>query len=325
MAIDFNGKTWKNFMAKLYGFGASIVIIGALFKIQHWPGAGIMLTIGLGTEAIIFAFSAFEPIHEEYDWTLVYPELAGMHGDDETKELEQGSVTEQLDNLLEEAKIGPELISSLGSGLQKLSESANKLSNISDASVATNQFTERMNSASKNMESLADTYAKATESVSQSVAKNVEAISSAYSKANQSVTESVNELASSYTKANDKVSDSAAELSNSYSKAAQSLDALATSNSESHSEAQTYVDQLQKVSKNLAALNAAYELQLQGSSEHLKATNKLYEGIEELMENLHSSADDTKKYRSEMATLSGNLEALNTVYGNMLSAMNYKK
>ena len=69
---------WKSFMAKFYGIGASIVIIGALFKIQHWTGAGLMLAVGLCTEAVIFFFSAFEPLHEEVDWTLVYPELAGI-------------------------------------------------------------------------------------------------------------------------------------------------------------------------------------------------------------------------------------------------------
>ncbi len=73
---------WKSFMAKLYGIGASIVIIGALFKIQHWTGAGFMLAVGLCTEAIIFFFSAFEPLHEEVDWTLVYPELAGIPDED---------------------------------------------------------------------------------------------------------------------------------------------------------------------------------------------------------------------------------------------------
>jgi len=69
---------WKNFISKLYGLGASVVIVGALFKIQHWPLAGTMLTIGLLTEAVIFFFSAFEPLHEEVDWSLVYPELAGI-------------------------------------------------------------------------------------------------------------------------------------------------------------------------------------------------------------------------------------------------------
>src|SRR6478672_8595058 len=76
------GKTFKQFMAKLYGWGASIVIVGALFKIQHWQFAGTFLTVGLLTEAVIFFFSAFEPPHEEVDWSLVYPELAGMHDDD---------------------------------------------------------------------------------------------------------------------------------------------------------------------------------------------------------------------------------------------------
>ena len=69
-------KKWKNFMAKLDGGGAALVIVGALFKIEHWPFASVFLVIGLSTEAIIFFFSAFEPPHEDPDWSLVYPELA---------------------------------------------------------------------------------------------------------------------------------------------------------------------------------------------------------------------------------------------------------
>ena len=79
---------WKNFMAKLYGLGASIVIVGALFKIMHWPFAGTLLSVGLLTEACIFFFSAFEPLHEEVDWTLVYPELAGIGDEDEIAQYE---------------------------------------------------------------------------------------------------------------------------------------------------------------------------------------------------------------------------------------------
>src|SRR3954464_3562831 len=99
------GKKWKSFMAKLYGFGAAIVIVGAMFKIMHWPGAGPMLVVGLSTEAVIFFFSAFEPPHEEVDWSLVYPELAGMHGEEPAKEIEEekGTITEQLDTMLEDA------------------------------------------------------------------------------------------------------------------------------------------------------------------------------------------------------------------------------
>ena len=79
--IDVNGKRFKNFMAKLYGIGAAVVILGALFKIMHWEGANIMLVVGLGTEAVIFLFSAFEKPATEYDWSLVYPELATGDGE----------------------------------------------------------------------------------------------------------------------------------------------------------------------------------------------------------------------------------------------------
>ena len=77
-AIDrlVRSNTYKNIMAKLYGWGAAVVIFGALFKILHLPGANIMLIIGMGTEVAIFFFSAFEPLHVEYNWALVYPELA---------------------------------------------------------------------------------------------------------------------------------------------------------------------------------------------------------------------------------------------------------
>ena len=83
---------WKNFMAKLYGIGASVVIIGALFKIQHYALAGPLLMIGLLTEATIFFFSAFEPLHEEVDWTLVYPELAGMGEEDDLDQIPTSSI-----------------------------------------------------------------------------------------------------------------------------------------------------------------------------------------------------------------------------------------
>lgn len=256
------GKKWKSFMAKLYGFGAAIVIVGAMFKIMHWPGAGPMLVVGLSTEAVIFFFSAFEPPHEEVDWSLVYPELAGMHGEEgpEQEKIEdKGSITEQLDTMLEDAKIGPELIASLGEGMRSLSDQAGKLNNITDASVATNEYVSSVQSAAKNVSS----------------------------------------------------------LSGAYSKAAESLMGLSVSGEESAN----LGDQIVKVSKNLSALNASYELQLQGSNDHLKATSKFYEGLSDLMKNLNDSVDDTKRYKEQIGQLSSNLESLNTIYGNMLTAM----
>jgi len=94
--------------------------------------------------------------------------------------------------------------------------------------------------------------------------------------------------------------------------------------SESIESGNSFGEQLSKVSTNLSALNASYELQLQGSQEHLKSTTMFYEGLSDLMKNLNDSVEDTRKYKQEIATLSSNLNALNTIYGNMLTAMNFK-
>src|ERR1035437_9161219 len=164
------GKMYKKLMAKLYGWGASVVILGALFKIQHWKGAGPMLTLGLSTEAVIFFFSAFEKPHEDPDWSLVYPQLAGMATEEEDVKKEKGgTLTQELDKMLEDAKIGPELIESLGSGLRNLSDNASKLGSMSDASVATNDFVETVKSASKSVDNLSKSYNKANDSLSNSV------------------------------------------------------------------------------------------------------------------------------------------------------------
>ncbi|MFN7014830.1 MAG: gliding motility protein GldL [Bacteroidia bacterium] len=259
-------KKGKKFMAYLYGWGASIVIVGAMFKIQHWPGASVMLVAGLSIEAIIFFFSAFEPIHEEIDWSLVYPELRGAHGHgehDEHQEVEEKkSITEELDKMLEEAKIEPELLQSLGQGLRSLTEQTSKLNDISGAALATNEYVASAKNASTSLNKLSETYVKASESL--------------------------------------------------------------TGLSVTNDDGATYGEQLQKVAKNLSALNAVYELQLQGTSEHLKATNQLYNNIEQLMANLSESVEDTKRYKENISELSKNLTALNTIYGNMLNAMNFR-
>jgi len=257
------GKSFKKFMARLYGWGAAIVIVGALFKIQHWPMSGFFLVLGLGTEAVIFFFSAFEPPHEDVDWSLVYPELAGMEDEDSHSRKERKSkkdpVPQQLDRLMAEAKIGPELIESLGTGLRSISDSTSKLADLSNASVATEDYVQNVSKASR----------------------------------------SVSEMTSSYTRA------------------AQAVEQLSSSTEE----VRVYKDQVVTAGKNLAALNAVYELQLQDSNEHLKQTTKFYDGINELMSNLSSSLEDTRKYRDEVGMLAQNLNKLNTVYGNMLSAM----
>ncbi len=174
-------KAWKNFMAKLYGLGAAVVIIGALFKIMHWPFAGLLLTIGLLTEAVIFIFSAFEPLHEDPNWELVYPELALAHDEEfdvhayisekGTNGVMSGGggsttgITEQFDSLLEDAKIDAELLNRLGDGIRSLSENAEGLKAVSGAAAATDNYVSSLETASEQVQSLSGTYERASESI----------------------------------------------------------------------------------------------------------------------------------------------------------------
>lgn len=160
-------KGYKNFMAKLYGWGAAVVIIGALFKINHWPGGTIMLIIGMGTETVIFFLSAFEPPHVEFDWTLVYPQLAGMEdtenlskiGDETIDELvsvpeNTDPLTARLDKMLEEANITPELIERLGSGMNNLAESAQAMNGMAQAAASTDKFVNTLDGAAEAVSNL---------------------------------------------------------------------------------------------------------------------------------------------------------------------------
>lgn len=166
-------KAYKNFMAKLYGWGAAVVIVGALFKIMHWPGANIMLIAGMGTETIIFFLSAFEPPHKEWDWSLVYPELAGMVEDNPLELDENGKPVEQkdplsakLDKMLEDAHITPELMDRLGQGMQNLAESANAMNKMANVTAATDKFVSNMDNVAGQAGKLLESMQGAPEAVS---------------------------------------------------------------------------------------------------------------------------------------------------------------
>jgi len=212
--LDFitEARWYKILMPKLYGWGAAVVILGALFKIEHLPYASEMLIAGLGMEAVIFFFSAFEKPHVEPDWSLVHPELAGMEDPDAK------SPAQQLDDALEKAKIDNELVESLNEGLRSFGESARQLN-------------ETVSAASGISE---------------------------------------------------------------------------------------YNSQIQEGVKNMNALNSLYELQLQTSNQQMEATTLF-------LQNLQSSVEDSKKFQEQVSSLADNLEQLNKVYGNMLTAMNSNK
>jgi gliding motility-associated protein GldL len=281
---------WKNFMSKLYGIGASIVIIGALFKIQHWAFATLMLSFGLITESIIFFFSAFEPLHEEVDWSLVYPELAGFP-EDETAEFDShggkyhggisggggagaGSVAlSKFDEMLEKSEITPDLFQKLGVGMKKLGDATANMNAMGDVSAASFKYMSTINNANDSLGKLTDSY--------------------------QATTKAINETGSTYRN-------------------------MAESFSVIEVGGKSYQQQLELLNKNLSALNAVYELQRKGADNHLKTSDSLFKEIQGLMKDLSETAGDTKKYREQVTKLNDNLSALNNVYGNMLSAMNVK-
>jgi len=298
-------KGWKKFMAKVYGWGASVVLIGALFKIQHYPGAGIALIVGLSTEAFIFFTSAFEPLHVEHDWSLVYPELAGLHEDveelDGKKKIDaKKSALEKFDAMIENAEISPELFQKLGTGLKNLNTTTEKMADISNITVATNNYVNNFEKASEKVLTFSELYSKSADTLSNSASN----------------------LSQSYIKTSELVSNSSKNLSESYAKLTDSINAELTKTNTGN---KTYAEQLGNMTKNLAALNAVYELQLQESNEHLDASKKLYDGLNQMMENLHVSIEDSKVYREEVSKLGKNLSAMNVVYGNMLSALNVNK
>jgi len=173
----------KKAMNFAYGMGAAVVIVGALFKIIHFelgPLTGnVMLTIGLVTEALIFALSAFEPVDNELDWSLVYPELAG--GDAGKKEVKkenpaeaQGLLSQKLDNLLKEAKIDGELMASLGNSIKNFESAAKGIAPTVDSISSQKKYSEEMSMAAAQMESLNSLYKVQLESASRNAEANKE-------------------------------------------------------------------------------------------------------------------------------------------------------
>ncbi len=167
----FTELLYKTIMPKVYGIGAAVVIVGALFKIQHYPGAGVMLGTGLAVEALIFFLSAFEPPHKDPDWSKVYPELAEDYSGPINSPRISGSskgdnVAQKLDHMLESAKIGPELIESLGKGMSSLANNTKSMSSLSNAAVATEEYSKNVKTASKNLVDMSSSYAKTAQAMS---------------------------------------------------------------------------------------------------------------------------------------------------------------
>lgn len=305
---------YKKFMAKVYGWGAALVLAGALFKIQHYPGAGIMLNIGMGTEIIIFFLSAFEPPHEMPDWSIVFPELVGLEPREDLR-FRGGGGGSDLAALIESGALEPEVVEKLGEGIKKLAATSGQLADLSDASLATESYLQSMKMASESVSKLSSTH-------SQSI-HEFEALKNSYNAVAQQVAEGGKKLAENMTAAGSNlvrdIEESGKELVASYKSFSQTINENA---GKVKGQVENYNNQLMEANKQLSAINSVYEMQLKSFSEQLEASKNVTQQFGVIHEQFNKSVEDAKVYNEQLNKLSKSVSELNTIYGNMLSAMN---
>ena len=306
---------YKKFMAKVYGWGASLVLAGALFKIQHYPGAGIMLNIGMGTEIIIFFLSAFEPPHEMPDWSIVFPELVGLEPREDLRFRGGGGGGSDLAALIESGALEPDVVEKLGEGIKKLAATSGQLADLSDASLATESYLQSMKMASESVSKLSISH-------SQSV-QEMENLKNSYNAVAKQVAEGGKKLAENMEAAGNNlvrdIEESGKELVASYKSFSQSINDNA---GKVTGQVENYNNQLIEANKQLSAINSVYEMQLKSFSEQLEASKNVTQQFGAIHEQLNKSVEDAKVYNDQLNKLSKSVSELNTIYGNMLSAMN---
>ncbi|WP_069658922.1 type IX secretion system motor protein PorL/GldL [Arcticibacter eurypsychrophilus] len=247
------------FLHKAISWGASVVILGALFKILHLGGiwGNYMIGIGLGVEAFLFFITGFVPPAKDLEWSKVYPELA----DDSLGELpvksgrsaaQAPSAAVALDEMLANAKISPELIESLGTGLKTFGDKVASISNVADASLTAKEFTDKVKGASIGFDRLNETFARATENLREMGDSNSDT---------KSYHDQVNNLAKNLSALNTvyelELQDSSAHLK-SMNKFYQNVSVTMQNFNESLEDSKKFKDEVGHLAKNLASLNAIY-------------------------------------------------------------------
>lgn len=337
-ALD--SRFFRRFMSVAYGLGASIVIIGALFKITHIKGANEALFIGMVTEAIIFALSALQKPHVEPDWSKVHPEFMedyhGIAGEEPVITGRSGGQASKLDEMLQQADIDQELITRLGTGLKKLGDSANQLNEVSNAGAASKEFVNSMQTASKSALNLGQSYEatanalKEELSVSTDFSSKIKEASQAasglketYSQASLTLKEDI-DASKKLSESIRMASESASKLSDSYFKSSESIAKNIEQLQQSTGKNTAFNAQLGKLADNLSSLNSLYELQMKSSNQQAEISQKLQQTMQKFLGDMEASAGKTLEYQKQMDTLTQKMSSLNSIYGNMLSAMNVK-
>ncbi len=312
---------WRSTMNYFYSIGASVVLLGALFKLEHWTGGNSMLMIGMSCEALIFFLSAFEPMVEIPEWSKVYPQLSPDYEFEEDLELPARSTTGGFDEMLEKAEITPEMLSKLKKGLQDLTNTAKGISEISSATLATEMYVRNLGNASLSMNTFSEVNNKATQAVEHSLGDLVHS----YEHSSKLISTSSKEMAESFTdstkKINQQLASTSEKLSSSYKEFTDSVQKDFSSLSEN---SKHYSGEISKMNSSLASLNSSYELHLQNVKKLTESAAKSVTDQTGLQHLVNETLEEARKYHQLTERMNKNLEALNQVYGNMLGAMNIK-
>ena len=309
----FQTKAYQVIMGYVYGWGAAAVIVGALFKIMHFPGAGMILTVGMLVEAVIFFLSAFEPAPEHNDWTRVFPELGKGH--------------EKLDNVrtspiqasmsaapVGSVSLGLEVddLDKLKSGINKFAETADSFAGIVGKSP---EMAQKMTMISESFDELGSR----TQEMSKALKNSVEGISSGYDEINRILVDSTQSLVGQIQENSTKLADKMGESATSFS----SLNALMEGQFQQlKTNAGDYTQQIAGINKNISALNALYELQVHETKDCMESFRGMQGDVGEMLEHVSLGLDSTKLFKQETQQLANHVASLNSVYGNMLSVVN---
>ena len=247
------GKRIKNL---IIGVGASVVLLGALFKLQHWEGAGTMLIVGMCTEAFIFALLGILPPTKDYYWEKIYPEL-DLHPDEEELEMlketaSHGTVTQQLDKMMAEAQVEPELIRRLGDNLKRLGESINQMREIFDAHIATNDYSDKTRQAAAALAEMKVAYTNATEAAK--LLGNATVDTKNYHEQVQLVSKNLAQLNAIYELELQDTNSHLKAMNRFYGSISQAMDNL----TESIEDTKRYKTEIADLAKNLGSLNQIY-------------------------------------------------------------------
>jgi len=360
---DFlHSKRWKLMQNYIYSWGASVVLIGALFKLEHLPMASVFLGVGLSIEAIIFFVSAFEPLMELPDWKVIYPQLrTGQENDRENgiyqkadknfKNFFGGGGGSIGGSNLSIGNLPNEQINNLKESFEKLSKAANGIADITSATKATDSFVKNLNDASESIGSVVNANKQVAEAMNESVQEIAKSYKSAAQKMNETVDNSSKGIHHTLTDLTETVSKTAEGLKSSSEKVAKEMEKTSTefstqlSSSALHlntsykelttsmsngfkgleKSSQSYISNLDHLNKNLAAINTAYELHLKGAGKVEAMVNEYSKDVGEIGKLLNTSVEETKKFNQNTKEINDNIQALNNIYGKMLGALNGKK